>query len=113
MKPYGGFDHNAQTLRIVTRLEHRYANFDGLNLTWETLEGLVKHNGPLIDAEGHALGHYREFRDCRRPSSNMPRCMTSNLLHGHRPKRRSQPLPTTLPTMHMTLTTACARICST
>ncbi len=60
MKPYGGFDHNAQTLRIVTRLEHRYANFDGLNLTWETLEGLVKHNGPLIDNEGHALGHYRE-----------------------------------------------------
>ncbi|MBL8907951.1 MAG: deoxyguanosinetriphosphate triphosphohydrolase [Rhizobiales bacterium] len=60
MKPYGGFDHNAQTLRIVTRLEHRYASFDGLNLTWETLEGLVKHNGPLIDAEGHALGHYRE-----------------------------------------------------
>jgi dGTPase len=60
MKPYGGFDHNAQTLRIVTRLEHRYANFDGLNLTWETLEGLVKHNGPLIDTEGHALGHYRE-----------------------------------------------------
>jgi len=60
MKPYGGFDHNAQTLRIVTRLEHRYANFDGLNLTCETLEGLVKHNGPLIDAEGHALGHYRE-----------------------------------------------------
>jgi dGTPase len=60
MKSYGGFDHNAQTLRIVTRLEHRYANFDGLNLTWETLEGLVKHNGPLIDAEGHALGHYRE-----------------------------------------------------
>jgi len=46
--PYGGFDHNAQTLRIVTRLEHRYAAFDGLNLTWETLEGLVKHNGPLI-----------------------------------------------------------------
>jgi dGTPase len=60
MKPYGGFDHNAQALRIVTRLEHRYANFDGLNLTWETLEGLVKHNGPLIDAQGHALGHYRE-----------------------------------------------------
>jgi dGTPase len=47
MKPYGGFDHNAQTLRVVTRLETRYAAFDGLNLTWETLEGLVKHNGPL------------------------------------------------------------------
>ncbi len=60
MKPYGGFDHNAQSLRIVTRLERRYALFDGLNLTWETLEGLVKHNGPLIDGEGHALGHYRE-----------------------------------------------------
>ncbi|MCX2696336.1 deoxyguanosinetriphosphate triphosphohydrolase [Ochrobactrum chromiisoli] len=48
MKPYGGFDHNAQSLRIVTKLEHRYAAFDGLNLSWETLEGLVKHNGPLI-----------------------------------------------------------------
>ncbi|ENN92420.1 deoxyguanosinetriphosphate triphosphohydrolase [Bartonella bovis] len=48
MAPYGGFDHNAQALRIVTKLEHRYANFDGLNLTWETLEGLVKHNGPLF-----------------------------------------------------------------
>ena len=60
MRAYGGFDHNAQSLRIVTRLERRYALFDGLNLTWETLEGLVKHNGPLIDGEGHALGHYRE-----------------------------------------------------
>ncbi len=48
MKDYGGFDHNAQSLRIVTKLEHRYAEFDGLNLTWETLEGLVKHNGPLL-----------------------------------------------------------------
>ncbi len=60
MQPHGGFDHNAQSLRIVTRLERRYAGFDGLNLTWETLEGLVKHNGPLIDAEGHALGPYCE-----------------------------------------------------
>ena len=48
MAPYGGFDHNAQTLRILTLLEQRYAAFDGLNLTWETLEGVVKHNGPLI-----------------------------------------------------------------
>ena len=47
MQQFGGFDHNAQALRIVTRLEQRYAAFDGLNLTWETLEGLVKHNGPL------------------------------------------------------------------
>ena len=49
MKPFGGFDHNAQSLRIVTLLETRYAEFDGLNLTWETLEGLAKHNGPLRD----------------------------------------------------------------
>jgi len=48
MKPYGGFDHNAQTLRIIEKLEGRYAEFDGLNLTWETLEGIAKHNGPLI-----------------------------------------------------------------
>jgi dGTPase len=48
MRAVGGFDHNAQSLRVVTLLEARYAGFDGLNLTWETLEGLVKHNGPLI-----------------------------------------------------------------
>lgn len=47
MQPYGGFDHNVQTLRVLTKLEHRYAEFDGLNLTWETLEGTVKHNGPV------------------------------------------------------------------
>ncbi|RXT20990.1 deoxyguanosinetriphosphate triphosphohydrolase [Rhizobium leguminosarum] len=50
--PYGGFDHNAQSLRIVTRLERRYAEFDGINLTWESLEGLVKHNGPLLTPDG-------------------------------------------------------------
>src|SRR5207302_3022050 len=48
LAPYGGFSHNDQTLRILTRLEHGYAEFDGLNLTWEALEGTVKHNGPLI-----------------------------------------------------------------
>jgi dGTPase len=57
---FGGFDHNAQTLRIVTRLERRYPRFDGLNLTWETLEGLVKHNGPLTDRAGAPLGRYRD-----------------------------------------------------
>ncbi|RWX62442.1 deoxyguanosinetriphosphate triphosphohydrolase [Mesorhizobium sp. M4B.F.Ca.ET.089.01.1.1] len=58
MAAWGGFDHNAQSLRVVTRLERRYAEFDGLNLTWETLEGLVKHNGPLTDAKGQGLkGH--------------------------------------------------------
>jgi dGTPase len=60
MNQHGGFDHNAQSLRIVTRLERRYAQFDGLNLTWETLEGLVKHNGPLMDDQGHAIGKYRD-----------------------------------------------------
>nr|WP_245319124.1 deoxyguanosinetriphosphate triphosphohydrolase [Consotaella salsifontis] len=48
MADFGGFDHNAQSLRIVTALERRYAEFDGLNLSWETLEGLVKHNGPML-----------------------------------------------------------------
>ncbi|MDB2389927.1 deoxyguanosinetriphosphate triphosphohydrolase [Alphaproteobacteria bacterium] len=47
MQPFGGFDHNEQTVRVLTSLERRYAGFDGLNLTWETLEGVVKHNGPL------------------------------------------------------------------
>ncbi len=55
LKPWGGFDHNAQSLRLVTELEQRYAEFDGLNLTWETLEGLVKHNGPLSDRDGDGL----------------------------------------------------------
>jgi dGTPase len=62
MKPFGGFDHNAQALRIVTRLESRYAAFDGLNLTWEMLEGLVKHNGPL--SKPHAtIEHYSKLHD--------------------------------------------------
>jgi dGTPase len=55
---HGGFDHNAQTLSVVTRLERRYADFDGLNLTWDTLEGLVKHNGPLTDRAGAPVGRY-------------------------------------------------------
>jgi dGTPase len=59
MADYGGFDHNAQALRVVTRLERRYAAYDGLNLAWETLEGLVKHNGPLLDAVGQPTGRYR------------------------------------------------------
>jgi len=58
MRDFGGFDHNAQALRLVTRLERRYAGFDGLNLTWETLEGLVKHNGPLVTPEGQPTAKY-------------------------------------------------------
>jgi dGTPase len=60
LQAYGGFDHNAQTLRVVTALEHRYPEFDGLNLTWESLEGIVKHNGPLTDRSGAAIGRYRD-----------------------------------------------------
>ena len=58
MAGLGGFEHNAHALRIVTELERRYAGFDGLNLTWETLEGLVKHNGPLIAPGGAPLARY-------------------------------------------------------
>ncbi|KMK67397.1 deoxyguanosinetriphosphate triphosphohydrolase [Puniceibacterium sp. IMCC21224] len=63
MKPYGGFDHNAQALRIVTSLERHYAEFDGLNLTWETLEGLAKHNGPVTGALPYALAEYNARHD--------------------------------------------------
>ncbi|SHO60513.1 dGTPase [Pseudoxanthobacter soli DSM 19599] len=58
LEGYGGFDHNAQSLRIVTRLERRYAAFDGLNLSWEALEGIVKHNGPLVAPDGTPIGRY-------------------------------------------------------
>ena len=60
LRAHGGFDHNAQTLRVVTSLEHRYPEFDGLNLTWESLEGVVKHNGPLTTRDGAPVGRYRE-----------------------------------------------------
>src|ERR1700730_15645937 len=60
MASYGGFDHNAQALRIVTKLERRYAAFDGLNLTWETLEGLVEHNGPLLKPDGGLAEPYEK-----------------------------------------------------
>ena len=60
LKGDGGFDHNAQSLRVVTLLERRYPDFDGLNLTWESLEGIVKHNGPMTDRAGNAVGRYRQ-----------------------------------------------------
>ncbi len=56
MADYGGFDHNAQSLKVVMRLERKYRGFDGLNLTWEMLEGLAKHNGPIMDEQGSAVG---------------------------------------------------------
>lgn len=67
MRAFGGFEHNAQTIRILTQLEHRYADFDGLNLTWETLEGVAKHNGPLVGAGKkpipRALKYYADQHD--------------------------------------------------
>ena len=62
MKDYDGFDHNAQTLRILTSLEDRYPSFEGLNLTWETLEGVVKHNGPLLNPH-IAIKEYNNIHD--------------------------------------------------
>ena len=63
MAPYGGFDHNAQALRIVTSLERHYAEFDGLNLTWDTLEGIAKHNGPVTGDLPYALAEYNALHD--------------------------------------------------
>jgi dGTPase len=63
MAPYGGFDHNAQAIKIVTSLERHYADFDGLNLTWETLEGIAKHNGPVTGAVPYALAEYCAIHD--------------------------------------------------
>ncbi len=63
MAPYGGFDHNAQAIRILTRLERHYADFDGLNLTWETLEGIAKHNGPVTGDLPYALSDFNRAYD--------------------------------------------------
>ncbi|MDA5094305.1 deoxyguanosinetriphosphate triphosphohydrolase [Aliiroseovarius sp. KMU-50] len=63
MKPHGGFDHNAQALKIVTSLEHHYAKWDGLNLTWEALEGIAKHNGPVVGELPFALAEYNARHD--------------------------------------------------
>ena len=95
MRPYGGFDHNAQSLKVVTLLEARYAAFDGLNLTWETLEGLAKHNGPVRRPAGY-LAEY-DAGCTRWTSAPMPR-----------PRRRSRRWPTTSPTTTTTSTTASA-----
>ncbi|WP_115936810.1 deoxyguanosinetriphosphate triphosphohydrolase [Aestuariispira insulae] len=71
MAPYGGFDHNDQALRVLVHLERRYIDFDGLNLTWETLEGVVKHNGPMVTPESGpdrlptTIRHYNENQDLR------------------------------------------------
>ena len=63
MQPYGGFDHNAQAIRIVTSLERHYADWDGLNLTWDCLEGIAKHNGPVAAPVPYALAEYDARHD--------------------------------------------------
>ena len=63
MAPYGGFDHNAQAVKIVTSLERHYAQFNGLNLTWDTLEGIAKHNGPVVGYLPFALADYSAKHD--------------------------------------------------
>jgi dGTPase len=63
MADYGGFDHNAQTLRVLAKLERRHIGFDGLNLSWETLEGVVKHNGPLLGELPAAIAEYTADHD--------------------------------------------------
>jgi predicted deoxyguanosinetriphosphate triphosphohydrolase len=105
MKPFGGFDHNAQTLRILTKLEERYAEFNGLNLTWETLEGAVKHNGPLLK-DGRVLP------TCRRRSSSIAATTISSWMATPGRRRRSRRSATTSPTTTTTSTTACAPGCS-
>jgi dGTPase len=84
----GGFDHNAQTLSVVTRLERRYAGFDGLNLTWETLEGLVKHNGPLIAGGKPTGGACRAGRGVAQAIIDY--CVRQDLDLGHYPSAEAQ-----------------------
>ena len=79
MAPYGGFDHNAQAIRIVTRLETRYARFDGLNLTWETLEGIAKHNGPVARPWHYALDEYQAVQDLELDSHAGPEAQVAAL----------------------------------
>lgn len=80
MDSFGGFDHNAHTLRILTGLEQRYADFDGLNLTWETLEGVAKHNGPVLKHNpGSILQMWKNF------TGNLKAKMTGEETYGGPP----------------------------
>ena len=98
MTPYGGFDHNAQAVRIVTTLERHYAEFDGLNLTWDTLEGIAKHNGPVTG-------------NCPMRWPIMMRCTIWNCTPMPAPKRRWPPWRMILPIIIMICMTGCAQIC--
>ena len=110
---FGGFDHNAQTLRVVTALERRYADFDGLNLTWETLEGLVKHNGPLTDRAGTPVGALSPSAACRAAILAYTQIQDLELWsYAERRGAGRRASPTTSPTTPTTSTTACAPTCS-
>jgi dGTPase len=79
MAPHGGFSHNDQTLRILTRLEHGYAEFDGLNLTWEALEGTVKHNGPVAPPLSASIAEYNARHDLRLHTYAGPEAQVASL----------------------------------
>lgn len=79
MQPFGGFSHNEQTFRILTRLENRYARFDGLNLTWETLEGVVKHNGPVLVPLSPTLAEFSKAYDLELDSFAGPEAQVAAL----------------------------------
>ncbi|WP_137700598.1 deoxyguanosinetriphosphate triphosphohydrolase [Marimonas lutisalis] len=79
MQPYGGFDHNAQAVRIVTSLERHYAEWDGLNLTWETLEGIAKHNGPVTGELPYALAEYNARQDLELDTHSGPEAQVAAL----------------------------------
>ncbi len=79
MAAHGGFSHNDQTLRILTRLEHGYAEFDGLNLTWEALEGTVKHNGPLAEPVSPSIAEYNARHDLRLDTYAGPEAQVASL----------------------------------
>ena len=97
MAPAGGFDHNEQTVRIVTKLEERYAAFDGLNLSWEALEGVIKHNGPVTG----------------RLAQQLPKSMSWQDLTSHLMPQRKHKLPIcqmTSPIYHMILMMGCVQV---
>ena len=108
---FGGFDHNAQTLRVVTAIERRYAGFDGLNLTWETLEGHGQAQRPADRAEAACD---RQIRETRRAAGHRRYDAAHDSRSGAMPapRRRSRRSPTTSPTMRTTSTTGCAPSCS-
>ena len=108
MAAYGGFDHNMQAIRVVTRLENRYAEHDGLNLSWETLEGILKHNGPLVDDDERPGRALRRRGAAVRRSTTFRRSADLMLASLRQPRGADRRrLPTTSPTTPTTSTMRC------